>query len=117
VDRPSELIIKASLVQNWLIKEGHLTGSKVVKILVDFSSWMEIVLKEMHQLLGCIDPNRVMDFAYFLEIPFDMETPVKLTSSLLLPPRPEVLRETLQHSTKPFSSHLEKTIPRECEDS
>jgi hypothetical protein len=97
VDRPSELIIKASLVQNQLIEEGHLTGSKVVRILVNFSSQMEVVLKEMSQLLGNIDLDEVMDFAHFPEIQFDTETLMKLTTSLPLPPRLEVLREILRH--------------------
>ncbi len=71
---------------------------------------METVLKEMCHLLEHIDPDRVMDFAHFLEKKIDTETLVKLTSLLPLSPRPEVLRETLRHSIGPFSSQLEKTI-------
>jgi hypothetical protein len=82
-----------------LTEEGHLTESKVIWILVDFSSQMELTLKEMRQLLGRIDPDWVMDFSNFPEIHFDTETPVKLTASMLLPSKPE-----------PFSKQLEKTI-------
>jgi hypothetical protein len=51
-----------------------------------------------------------MDFSNFPEIHFEMESPVKLTASMSLPSRPEVPRETLRYSTKPFSKQLEKTI-------
>ncbi len=85
VDKPTDMVMKVALVQNKLAKEGHLTGSKVIQILVDFSSRMESTLKEMQQLFGWIDPDRVMDFSSFPEIHFDTETPMKLTASMPLP--------------------------------
>jgi hypothetical protein len=104
------MVMKAALTHSRLTEEGHLTKSKVIRILVDFSSRMEITLKEMRQLLGRIDPDRVMDFSNFPEIHFDTETPVKLTTSMPLPSKPEGPRETLRHSTELFSTQLEKTI-------
>jgi hypothetical protein len=110
VDKPADMVMKAALTQSRLTEEGHLTGSKVIRILVDFSSRMETTLKEMRQLLGRIDPDRVMDFSNFPEIHFDTETPVKLSASMPLPPKPEAPIESLRYSTEPFSKQLEKTI-------
>jgi hypothetical protein len=110
VDKSADLVMKAALIQSRLTKEGHLTGSKVIQILVDFSSRMEITLKEMRQLLGRIDPDRVMDFSNFPEIHFDTKTPVKLIASMPLPLKPEAPWKTLRYLTEPFSKQLEKTI-------
>ncbi len=94
VDKPADMVMKAALTQSQLTEEGHLTGSKVIRILMDFSR-MELTLKEMRQLLGRINPDRVMDFSNFPEIHFDTETPVKLTTSMPLPSKPEAPQETL----------------------
>jgi len=79
---PSNVITKSALINSWLNQEGHVTGSKIVTILVDFSAWIEIVLKEMCQLLGHLDLDQVMDFTQFSELPFMTGSLVRQTPSI-----------------------------------
>jgi len=44
---PAKVVIRSELLNNQLIREGHVTRSKVVMNLVDFQARMETVLKEM----------------------------------------------------------------------
>lgn len=79
ITQPFKTVTKAALLESKLAQEGSLTGSLVVRILVDYNSRMEKVLEEMRHLLGNLDPNRAMDFSQFPEVPYMMESPFKRT--------------------------------------
>ena len=61
VASPTNVLIRSEMFNHQLIKDGHITESKVLTILVDFQAKMEVVLKEMCKLLGHLDPDKVLD--------------------------------------------------------
>ena len=77
VNIKADIITKAALFDSKMISEGHITGTKVVTILVDFTARIERVFKEIQKLLAAIDPNHAMDFSTFPELPFVAGTPGK----------------------------------------
>lgn len=72
-------------------------------ILVDFQARMEVVLKEMCQLVEQVDPNRAMDFSKFPELSGDLclRTPVKPISDPALSESGR-LRSLLGQTSMPF---------------
>jgi len=101
---PSDVITKVVLIDSRLNQKGHVTGSKIVTILVDFSAYIETMLKEMRQLLGHHDLDQVMDFTQFPELPFVVGTPVRRTPSVSQQLRTKGLRDALHWFSEPFSS-------------
>ena len=59
------------------LTEGHISGSRVVMVLVEFQARMDVVLKEMKILVERVDPDRAMDFTQFSEMDAFMKTPIK----------------------------------------
>ena len=61
------------------MSEGHIAGSKIIMILVEFQARMEAVLKDMRQLVERVDPDRAMDFSQFPEVDANefLKTPLK----------------------------------------
>ena len=59
------------------LTEGHISGSKVVMVLVEFQARMDALLKEMKILVERVDPDWAMDFTQFPEMDAFMKTPIK----------------------------------------
>ena len=75
VEPPEHQVIRSQLFSEKLIQDGHVTGSTVLRILVDYEARMKEVLVEMRALLGYLDPEKPMDFSKFPDI--FTGTPVK----------------------------------------
>lgn len=77
--QPAEATIRTNLYNAQLVSEGHITGSRVVMVmvLVDFQARMDAVLKEMRSLVERVDPDHAMDFSKFPEVDAFMKTLVK----------------------------------------
>lgn len=73
VEQLTDVVTRSTLFDARLLKEGHVTASKILVILVDFQAWMEAIVKEMRQLVRNLVPNRAMDFTNFPEIPAFLE--------------------------------------------
>ena len=77
LSQPAEAAVRANLYNTQLVSEGHIVGSRVVMVLVEFQARMEVVLKEMRALVERVDPNRIMEYPHFPELDTLMKTPVK----------------------------------------
>jgi hypothetical protein len=110
VDQPAESVVKAALIQKQLNQDSALSGPKILRILVDFSSKMEVVLDEMRQLVNRVDPDKMMDFSTFPDLPTEGETPAKTSRSLPLPERPAEPMDPIRQSDETFTTQLQKTL-------
>ncbi len=61
-------MIRLQFFDKKLMQEGHITRSKDLTILVDYQAKMEVVLKEMRDLLNRVDKNLPLDFSKFPEV-------------------------------------------------
>lgn len=69
IDQPAEVLTRANLWTAQMTSKGHITGMKLVSILVDFEAWIKGVFKDMQQLVGSIDPLVGLDQAIFTDLP------------------------------------------------
>jgi len=69
IAQPADGLIISELMNSRLGREGHMTESKVVMIMVDFKVRMETILKEMCKLLGHLHSESGMDLSQFPEVP------------------------------------------------
>ena len=69
LDQPAEVHVHAESFRNRLLREGHVSGSKIIKIMVDFSARMTHTLQEMRTLLEPPEPDRSLDFSTFPDVP------------------------------------------------
>lgn len=77
LSQPADAAVKANLYNTQLVSEGHIAGSRVVMVIVDFQARMDATLKEMRALVERVDPDRMIDYSQFPEVETFMKTPVK----------------------------------------
>lgn len=79
IAEPTNLVVRSYLFDAQLVSKGYITRSKIVMILVDCQARMDVVLREMRQLVKRADLNRAMDSSKFSKVPEDLflRTPVK----------------------------------------
>ena len=86
VGQPDDVVTKARIFNKTVAKGLPMTGSKVINIIVDYSTKMEALLVGMQKLMAnlhpVVQPTGSIDLTDYLEIPAieilqDLSTPTK----------------------------------------